>query len=61
MDRALEQILDLYDAEAPLERASTIPAPWYTAPPVLELELRTVFRRSWQYAGRLDQLQAPGH
>ena len=61
MDRALEQILDLYDAEAPLERASTIPAPWYTDPRVLELELRTVFRRNWQYAGRLDQLQAPGH
>ena len=60
MERPLEQILDLYDAEAPLERASTIPAPWYTDPRVLELELRTVFRRSWQNVARLDQLRTPG-
>jgi choline monooxygenase len=60
MERPLEQIIDLYDAEAPLERASTIPAPWYTDPRVLELELRTVFRRGWQYAGRLDQVRTPG-
>jgi phenylpropionate dioxygenase-like ring-hydroxylating dioxygenase large terminal subunit len=60
VDRTLDQILDLYDAEAPLERASTIPAPWYTDPRVLALELRTVFRRCWQYAGRLDQLQMQG-
>ena len=60
MDRALDQILDLYDADAPLERASTIPAPWYTDPRVLELELGTVFRRSWLYAGRIDQLRASG-
>jgi choline monooxygenase len=60
VDRPLDQILALYDAEAPLERASTIPAPWYTDPRVLELELGTVFRRSWLFAGRLDQLRAPG-
>lgn len=59
MDRPLDRILALYDADAPLERASTIPAPWYTDPRVLELELRTVFR-SWQYAARLDQLRSPG-
>jgi choline monooxygenase len=58
--RSLEQILGLYDADAPLERASTIPAPWYTDPRVLELELRTVFRRSWQYGGGLDRLRTPG-
>lgn len=61
MDRALDRILDLYDADAPLERASTIPAPWYTDRRVLELELRTVFHRSWLYAGRVDQLRTPGH
>jgi choline monooxygenase len=60
MEPSLEQILDLYDAAAPLERASTIPAPWYTDPRVLELELRTVFRRNWQCAGRLNQLRTPG-
>jgi choline monooxygenase len=60
VDRALDRILDLYDADAPLERASTIPAPWYTDRRVLELELRTVFHRSWLYAGRVDQLRTPG-
>src|SRR5262245_29681237 len=60
MESSLAQILDLYDADAPLERASTIPAPWYTDPRVLEVELRTVFRQSWLYAGRLDQVRAPG-
>jgi choline monooxygenase len=60
VERTLEQIIDLYDAEASLERASTIPAPWYTDARILELELRSVFRRSWQYAGRLDQVRAPG-
>jgi choline monooxygenase len=60
MTLSLEQILGLYDADAPLDRAFTIPAPWYTDPRVLELELRTVFRRSWQHAGRTDQLRAPG-
>ena len=60
MERSLDQILDLYDAEAPLERASTIPAAWYTDPRVLELELSAVFTRSWQCAGRVDQLRAAG-
>jgi choline monooxygenase len=60
MERSLEQIINAYDADAPLERASTIPASWYTDARVLELELRTVFRRSWQCAGRLDQVRAPG-
>jgi choline monooxygenase len=60
MERTLAQILDLYDADAPLDRAFTIPASWYTDPRVLELELRTVFRRSWQCAGRIDQLGAAG-
>jgi phenylpropionate dioxygenase-like ring-hydroxylating dioxygenase large terminal subunit len=57
---SLTQIVDLYNADVPLAQASTIPAAWYTDARVLELELRTVFRRSWQYAGRLDQVRAPG-
>ena len=60
MERSLAEIIGLYDATASLERAFTIPAPWYTDPRMLELELRTVFRRSWQYAGRRDQLRSPG-
>jgi choline monooxygenase len=60
MESSLERILDLYDADLPLERASTIPAPWYTDPRLLERELRTVFRRSWLFAGRVDQVLKPG-
>jgi choline monooxygenase len=60
MECSLEQIINAYDAVAPLERASTIPASWYTDARVLEREFRTVFRRSWQCAGRLDQLRSPG-
>jgi choline monooxygenase len=60
MESSLEKIVASYDAEAPLERASTIPAPWYTDARVLELELRTVFRRSWQVAGRVYQVRRSG-
>jgi choline monooxygenase len=60
MQRSLEQIIDAYRKDAPLERASTIPAAWYTDARVLELERSTVFRRSWQVAGRLDAVRSPG-
>lgn len=56
----LQQIIDSYDAGSPLAEAWTIPAPWYVDPRVMELECRTVFARSWQMVGRLDQLQNPG-
>ena len=56
----LEQIIGAYRSDAPLAHASTIPARWYTDSRVLDLELATVFRRSWQVAGRLDQVRAPG-
>jgi len=60
VEPSLEQIIERYNADAPLAQASTIPASWYTDVRVLELELRTVFRRSWQCAGRVNQLRAPG-
>ena len=60
MARPLREILDAYDPHRPLTHASTIPADWYTDPRVLELEQRSVFARSWQLAGRVDQLRAPG-
>ncbi|MGZ5480862.1 MAG: aromatic ring-hydroxylating oxygenase subunit alpha [Pyrinomonadaceae bacterium] len=58
--QSLEHIISSYDPSTPLERASTIPAPWYTDERVFELEQRTVFSRSWQVAARVDQLRAPG-
>jgi choline monooxygenase len=61
MADSLDEIIGRYQADAPLARASTIPAAWYLDPRVLELEHGTVFSRSWQMAGRLDELRAPGN
>ncbi|HSE50224.1 MAG TPA: aromatic ring-hydroxylating dioxygenase subunit alpha [Terriglobales bacterium] len=60
MDTTLEAIIRNYDDTAPLERAHTIPAEWYTDERVAELERRTVFARSWQMVGRAEQLAHPG-
>ncbi|HET7747567.1 MAG TPA: aromatic ring-hydroxylating dioxygenase subunit alpha, partial [Vicinamibacteria bacterium] len=60
MPRHLDELIAEYDPGAPLDRAWTIPAPWYTDPRVFALEKRTVLSRSWHFAARLDQLQAPG-
>jgi choline monooxygenase len=56
----LRHIIAAYDPDLPLERASTIPASWYTDPGVFDLERRTVFTRSWQFAGRVEQLSEAG-
>ena len=60
MASSISQIINGYDPSKPLERASTIPASWYTDTRVFELEQQTVFSRSWQVAARIDQLQKPG-
>ena len=60
MPRPLDEIVNSYQPDLPLDRASTIPAPWYTDERVLELELRTAFAHSWQLAGRVDQVRSPG-
>jgi choline monooxygenase len=57
---SLAQIVSRYRADAPLDRAATIPAAWYVDPRVFDLELHTVFRTSWQVAGDLRDLRAPG-
>jgi len=56
----LQQVIDSYDPTAPLDHAFTIPSSWYTNKDLYELELKTVFARTWQYAARKDQVQAPG-
>ena len=60
MAESLEQIIGRYQAEAPLTHAATIPAAWYVDARVLELEHRTVFRRTWQVAGHIDDVRQPG-
>jgi choline monooxygenase len=57
---SLEEIVESYDARAPLAEAWTIPAAWYTDARVYELERQTVFARSWQFAARADQVSEPG-
>jgi choline monooxygenase len=38
----------------------TLPYDWYSDPAVLRLEQERVFRRTWQYAARADQVAEPG-
>src|ERR1051326_255342 len=60
MQDSLDKVIDRYDPQASLERASTIPALWYTDERLFELEKQTVFSRSWQFAARIDQLSKIG-
>ena len=38
----------------------TVPWSWYSDPAILAREMERIFRRSWQYAGHLGELQGPG-
>ncbi len=60
MNQSVREILNLYNPADALEKASTIPAPWYRDPRIHELELAAVFAKSWQVAGRLDQVSRNG-
>ena len=56
----LSREITAFDPNIPIERASTPPASWYTEPAFHALEQRTVFRRTWQAAARLDALAETG-
>jgi choline monooxygenase len=56
----LEDVIASFDDTLPLPRAWTIPGSWYTDPRVQALERRTVWSRTWQLAGRTDQVAEPG-
>lgn len=58
---SVDEIINSYDPTASLERASTVPAFWYTDERIFELEKQTVFNRSWQIAARIGQLAKPGN
>ena len=60
MNLPLSDLLALYDAEAPLQNASTIPSAWYVDGRIADLERERVFGRNWIAVGRADQVAAPG-
>jgi choline monooxygenase len=57
---ALDDLLSTFDPELPLERARTIPAPWYTDAAIAQAERERVFARTWCVVGRVDQVAKPG-
>jgi choline monooxygenase len=57
---SVREILASYDDAAPLSEASTIPAPFYVDARIAGLEAATVFSRTWQLVGRIDQVEKPG-
>jgi choline monooxygenase len=49
-----------YDFDPRLERASTLPASWYTDPLFLQRELTQVFGQTWQLVGHERSVHEPG-
>jgi choline monooxygenase len=60
VNESLADVLALYDEEAPLEYASTIPAAWYVDERIGRLEREQVFGSNWIAAGRVDQVADVG-
>jgi choline monooxygenase len=60
MAASVKDIVESYNPALPLAEASTPPSSWYTDRRIFELEKQTVFARSWQLVGRVDQVREPG-
>ena len=60
MERSVREVVNLYNPHDPLEEAWTIPAPWYFDEGIAELERASVFGRTWQVLGRVDQVRDNG-
>ncbi len=60
MNLTLSEVLGLYNADAPLEEACTIPAAWYLDQRIVNLERECVFGRNWIAVGRADQVAERG-
>jgi phenylpropionate dioxygenase-like ring-hydroxylating dioxygenase large terminal subunit len=41
------------------DSTTTLPWSWYSDPAVFEVERERIFRRSWQYVGRTDEVPVP--
>ncbi len=60
IERSVRDVLNLYNPADPLEKAYTIPAPWYFDKRVEQLERDNVFAASWMVVGRVDQVRERG-
>lgn len=60
MTLSIRRDLDRFDAHSPLSAARTPPGTWYVRPEFFELERSAVFRNTWQFVGRTDQVQKSG-
>jgi phenylpropionate dioxygenase-like ring-hydroxylating dioxygenase large terminal subunit len=59
--KAIDELgIDLDGVEEALAQDLTFPARWYSDPDIFAFELDHVFKRSWQYAGPLQQLTKHG-
>ncbi len=47
-------------AIVPIERSETIPSDWYTNPEILKLENEAIFKKEWQFACHVSQIQEAG-
>ena len=59
-ERSIREVLNLDNPADPLEKAWTIPAPWYFDVRIAQLEHDSVFAGNWQVVGRLDRVKEPG-
>jgi choline monooxygenase len=60
MPRSVRSLVSLYNPGDPLEKAWTIPSPWYFDANFYEAERASVFVASWQAVGRVDQVRDRG-
>lgn len=51
---------ELVTLTADLDRGLSLPASWFTDPAIAALEEERIFRRSWQYVGRTEQVAQVG-
>jgi choline monooxygenase len=61
MERNIHDLINLYNPNDALDHAWTIPAPWYFDLRIHELEQQSVFAKTWQAVGRVDQAREKGN
>jgi len=61
MARTLSSLLNLYNPNYPLDKAWTIPSPWYFDSGVARLEHEAIFAANWLAVGRADQVARNGN